>query len=332
MMSKEFLLSAGEYGAMPQAARNWAETGALLCEVLAAELEAVGKGSLPQAAPAQATLPSNPHAAQQPSEPFLQPKTYEQNGSSYSHKSAAVMKAGEGLLSAEDIAVNPGATVSASGQTCDTSAHHAGPQSGSRLLFSHEQGAAPGWPQVIPADEEMHPAGQASIPEAPAELASVLCATWHALLPAEICSSAAALESLNAAEQRDSAMPGGNHSGEAENEHTIRGQSSASSQAGSLSKQQKQASDSAGDALHPAVTAGGVPAASSSGAAGRNQHVGPKGQGLDFRLLGEPAGFTSCHGQPSSQAGLLAALKSQPGMAGQARFCLYLAFVDLLNL
>ena len=42
---------------MPQAARNWAETGALLCEVLAAELEQ-HRQSCPRTAPGSAAAPS----------------------------------------------------------------------------------------------------------------------------------------------------------------------------------------------------------------------------------------------------------------------------------
>ncbi len=54
---------AGEYGAMPQAARNWSEAGGLLCEVLAAELahlrHAAGQGTPPAADTAETPLPSN---------------------------------------------------------------------------------------------------------------------------------------------------------------------------------------------------------------------------------------------------------------------------------
>ena len=48
-----------------------------------------------------------------------------------------------------------------------------------------------------------------------------------------------------------------------------------------------------------------------------HQQDGLEGQGLDFRLLGEPAGLTSSHAQPSSKATLAAALTSEPGLSGQ---------------
>lgn len=220
---------------MPQAARNWAETGALLCEVLAAELEGCRGGSLPQMG--------------------------KEAGSSPCSAAAALPE----QMCSEDM---------------------------------HGQQACTEWPQISPAESGAQ-RESASIPEPPAELAAVLGATWHALLPEKACSSSAAVRPVSTPAAMQGSTPYVGSSCQLE-----------SSEQGTPYKRFKESTDSAGIVSHAAGEADG-----SSGAAD-DHHVGPEGLGLDFRILGWPAGLAVCDKQPSSRPELLAALRSELPMSG----------------
>lgn len=221
---------------MPQAARNWAETGALLCEVLAAELEGCRGGSRPQMAKEAGSFPCTAAVA-------LPEQMY-----------------------SEDM---------------------------------HGQQACIEWPQISPAESGAQ-RESASIPEPPAELATVLCATWHALLPEEACFSSAAARPVSV----PTAMQGSTPYEGSSCQHA------SSEQGAPFSKRLKDSTDSANKVEHAAGEADG-----SSGAA-NDHHVGPRGLGLDFRILGWPAGLAVCDKQPSSRPELLAALRSELPMSG----------------
>ena len=79
------------------------------------------------------------------------------------------------------------------------------------------------------------------------------------------------------------------------------------------SKKLKMAPQNPGMEADP-ESASEVEAAAGTGkdeSAGNGRHVGPLGLGLDFRLLGDPAGFMSCRTQPSSGRELRTVLKSE---------------------
>ncbi|CAL5227795.1 g10818 [Coccomyxa viridis] len=252
----EAMLAVGEYGALPQAARNWAETGALLCEVLAAELEQQRR-STPHGAPANVAAPSHVSTG------------HPQNGSSMQHAPYY------------------------------------------RGVSNERPQAHIDWPDIAPAEQTAQGAGHKSIPEPPAEFALVLCATWHALAldTGHDCVSA----QTHAAQQRQRPNMPSSLQSQQGIEHGRDEQNAPSS------KRQKVARSPADAKADPGSAGTGTAEADSDTdrhAAAEQQHVGPQGLWLDFRLLGEPAGFMSCQAQPSSRPDLRAALKAELAMSG----------------
>ena len=308
---------------MPQAAKIWAETGALLCEVLAAELADLQRDPS-QTAPSAITgsdLHSNQELSQQSSEPTMPEQGIYSStildSSMHSEGPAALwlqaQECSPGAHAASDSPPNSAEPIAA-GNGClhskdrqHIAAEHA---SEAHVRQGQQQRELSAWAQVIPPGGE--PATHASIPEPPAEFAAVLCATWRALLPA-------ALAPGSRSEQSSPAMP---YSVEQEgaNLQTHNHACPSPGSNGVSCKRQRPSPDASWGAAHSAFAAEDDPAAASAsagGAAGVHQQEGLKGQGLDFRLLGEPAGLTSSIAQPGSKAALAAALTSEPGISGE---------------
>ncbi len=246
----QHVIAAGEYGAMPQAARNWAETGALLCEVLAAELEQHRHGS-PHTAPACVTALPEVSAG------------HLQNGSSL--------------------------------------------QQVPRELQSHIS-----WPEIAPAAQTAQGAGHKSIPEPHAEFASVLCATWRALAPEATCHDSIFMHTQAAEQGQISYLLSSLQA----QQGSDRGEDEQSAPSSKRQRVAQSPADNEADA-GSAVTGEAAAGTGTDGHAAGDQHdMGPQGLGLDFRLLGEPAGFMSCQGQPSSRPELRAALKAELAASG----------------
>ena len=320
MLTQRFA-AAGEHGAMCQAARYWAETGALLCEVLAAEMDNHRRSS-PHTAPAVITAPSQPSKEQQQSGSSLQQAPYDHsmsNGGLEAHEEAMPMDTEQVPFSAEGIANRHKSrgifSMSQSAQMHSTDGHAAQHSAiAAQSACTQRRGTQMSWPDIVPADGPAQSAGSTSVPEPPTEFASVLCATWHALASDTTFSEAAAAASWSAAEQETSGLPSSMPYQQNSNHHSSSGQNTP------LSMRLEASLPPADDAVNPQVAAGRETAAGGvrkgSDAAGNDQHVGPQGLGLDFRLLGEPAGFASCHAQPSSRPELRAALASELHMSG----------------
>lgn len=316
-MLRERLAAAGEHGAMCQAARYWAETGALLCEVLAAEMDS-HRHSSPHTAPAVTTAGSQSSREQQQSGSLLQQAPCDHsmsNGGLEAHEKAVLVDTEQGPISAENTAdwhrSEGDLSMSQSAQMHSTDGHatqHSkfAAQSG----CTHRRGTQMSWPDIVPADGPAQSAGSTCVPEPPTEFASVLCATWHALAPGMTFSEAAAAASWSAAEQEKSSLPSSMPYQQDSNHHSSSGRNTP------LSMRLKASLPPADDAVDPQISAGTETAAAGSDAAGNEQHVSPQGLRLDFRLLGEPAGFASCHAQPSSRPELRAALASEVHMSG----------------
>ena len=316
---------------MPQAARNWAETGALLCEVLAAELEQHRRRT-PQAALASLAAPSQVSAGQDVSS--LQQVPYNRcisNGKSGAHDQLELLDLGRCPASAEklaprDMAQGPLApcfhalqmshndiaaqSVSAVTQTHPASSPALPEEDVARSGDAHRPQSCIDWPEIAPADQT---AGHKTIPEPPAEFASVLCATWHALAPEMTYSDT---------------VPGRHHAAEQERGPSMSQNPPPQQSSGCRdrdehgvpsSKRQRVArspADSEADPGSAATEAAAGVTSTGRHAAGDQQHTGPQELGLDFRLLGEPAGFMSCQAQPSSRPDLRAALKAELAISG----------------
>ena len=316
--------NAGEHGAMPQAARIWAESGALLCEVLAAGLDDLRQGAA-QTAPSLIRGPdlhSNQELSQEGTEPTMPEQGVYSNtildSSMHSEGPAAVW------LQAEECSPGAHAAPRSPSNSADPAAavngclhtqgsHHTAAQheskAGARQL--QQQRSLSAWAQVLPPGGES--AAHVSIPEPPAEFAAVLCATWRALLPAALAPGGGSKHSIptmsllaqpeganNCSDNQAGPLPGSN---------------------GQPGKSQRTAAEASEGAALPGPVAEEDPAAAftvDGDTAGVHQQECLEGQGLDFRLLGEPAGLTSSHAQPSSKAALAVALTSEPGLSGQA--------------
>ena len=315
-------MNTGEHGAMPQAARIWAETGALLCEVLAAELHDFRQD--PTQTESSAIRGLGLHSNQQLSQESSEPSMLEQgvysntilDSSMHSEGPATVqLRPGECLVAhAAPHSPNNGADPVAAVDGClhGQDSHHIAAQhasrAGARQLQQQRELSA--WAQVLPSDGEL--VAHASIPEPPAEFAAVLCATWRALLPTALAPGGGNEQSMPA--MPCLAQPDGANSCLDSHACPLPG---SNVQPG---KRQRTAAEASEGAAHSAPAAEEDPAAASAlsgDAAGVHQQDSLEGQGLDFRLLGEPAGLTSSHAQPSSKATLAAALTSEPGLSGQ---------------
>ena len=308
---------------MPQAARISAETGALLCEVLAAELHDFRQDPIQTDSSAirGLGLHSNQQLSQESSEPsMLEQGVYSNtilDSSMHSEGPATVqLQPGECSLVAHAASHSPinGADPVAAVNGCShgQDSHHIAAQHASRAGARQlqQQRGLSAWAQVLPSDGEL--AAHASIPEPPAEFAAVLCATWRALLPTALAPGGGSEQSIPA--MPCLAQPDGANSCSDNHACPLPGSN------GQPGKRQRTAAEAAEGAAHSAPAAEEDPAAASAlggDAAGVHQQDGLEGQGLDFRLLGEPAGLTSSHAQPSSKATLAAALTSEPGLSGQ---------------
>ena len=303
---------------MPQAARIWAETGALLCEVLAAELNDLRQGAAQPSAIRGPDLHSN--LSQECSEPAMpEPGVYSDtilDSSVHSEGPAAVRLQAEECSPGAHAAphslsngANPVAAVNGCSHTQDS--HHTAAQHKSKASprQRQQQRGLSAWAQVLPPGDK--PATHASIPEPPAEFAAVLCATWRALLPAALAPGAGSEQSIPA--MPCMAQPEGANS--CLDNHACPMPESN----GHPGKRQRSAAEESEGAAHPAAVAeeDHATAAALRGDT-PNQEEALKGQELDFRLLGEPAGLTSTDAQTSSRAALAAAMTSEPGIAGMS--------------
>lgn len=305
---------------MPQAARNWAETGALLCEVLAAELEQ-HKRCFPHPAPASAAAMSLPSAEQLQSALALQQAPCDQgisNGRSEGHGVSAPCEIRRCQASTHT-------THSTDTDKADRSV----PWSAERHLTN---GQAPRlgnaatcasvkrapvhieWPEVAPAGVTAQSTGHIHVPEPPAEFASVLCATWHALALEVTCHNSVPAQTQAPEQKQRPSMPSSLPS---QQDSSQSGRAEQDVPAGKRLKAVPSPGDAEAD---PGSAVTGETAAAGSAddscAAGIQQHMGPQGLGLDFRLFGEPAGFMSCCTPPSSRPDLRATLKAELAVSG----------------
>ena len=314
------MTAAGEYGAMPQAARNWAETGALLCEVLAAELEQHRTGS-PHPAPASTTAMSLPSAEQLQSAPSLLKAQCGQgisNGRPEAHGASAPRET-ERIRASADMPENRDTDKADVSMLLSAERHPTSNQAPclgnqARVADVERAEAHIKWPEVAPAGVTAQSTGHDHVPEPPAEFASVLCATWHALAPEVSWPDSVPAQTQALEQKQRPSMP-----------------SSLPSQQGSSQCDRAELGAPAGKKLKVAQSQAGTEADAGSAAAGEaaaagsardryaavnQQHVGPQGLGLDFRLFGEPAGFRSCSTPPSSKPQLRAALESELAVSG----------------
>ena len=173
------------------------------------------------------------------------------------------------------------------------------------------------WPEVVPAEQAAQSTGHmcmSGAPEPPAEFASVLCATWHALASEAIRADSAPAWTQAAAQEQRSSMPSSLQAQQGSDHGDIDEQGAEST------KRLRMAPPSADIPADPGSTLEGGRAPGGTGReglpAGQQQALDPPWLGLDFRLLGEPAGFTSCCARPSSRPALRAALVSELGCPG----------------
>ena len=308
---------------MPQAARIWAETGALLCEVLAAELDNLRQGAA-QTGPSAIRGPDL-HCNQELSQEGSEPTEPEQGIYSNTILDSSVHDAGPAAVRLQAEHCSPGshaaphslsngadpvASVSGCSQTQDSHSMAAQHESKAGARQLQQQRGLTAWAQVLPPGAE--PAAHASIPEPPAEFAAVLCAAWRALLPAALAPGGGSEQSIP--DMPFLAQPEGANNCSDDQACPLPGSH------GHPGKKQRTAAEASEGAALPASVGGKDPAPASAlggDIAGLHQQEGLEGQGLDFRLLGEPAGLTSSQAQPISKAALTEALTSEPGMSGQ---------------
>lgn len=183
---------AGEYGAMPHAARNWSEAGGLLCEVLAAELGhlrfAAGQGTPPAAQTVKMPLSSKV-------EPRLQHEVRgtENNGAHDIHLAALT-----DAQHPQNSVASRKRSASPAYDTLSTAAPHepAGEATwqgskrsrvaGSCSKAEEARRCAVQWPDLFEGASSLQAGPQSaakskSIPEPPAEFAAAVCAAWAAL-------------------------------------------------------------------------------------------------------------------------------------------------------
>ena len=308
---------------MPQAARNWAETGALLCEVLAAELEQHRQSS-PRTALGSAAAPSQSSETDGPSMQHPACSRGISSGMSEARRGAAPLEPGQ-CPALPETPAGRGSDRAVGSMPLSAQVHLAdGPGMSSRNAASSGNADRPrahiDWPEVVPAEQAAQSTGHmcmSGAPEPPAEFASVLCATWHALAPEAIRADSAPARTQAAAQEQRSSMPSslqaqrGNDHGDIDEQ-------------GAELKRLRMAPPSADIQADPGSTweAGTAPAGTGREGlpTGQQQALDPPRLGLDFRLLGEPAGFTSCCALPSSRPALQAALVSELGSSGPSLF------------
>ena len=319
---QQHLVAAGEYGAMPQAARNWAETGALLCEVLGAELEQC-RHSSPRTAPGSAAAPPQSSAELQHVPSLQQPACSQGPSSEVSEAQGVAAPLDPGHCPAlPEARVGRGDDRAVGIMSSSAQAHLAdGPDMSPGNVASSGNADKPqahvNWPEIVPADQTAQSTGRACMPgtpEPPAEFAAVLCATWHALAPAPIHSDSAPACTQAAAQKQRSSMPSSLQAQQSS------GDAHSDDQGAPLTKRAKTAPPAEDTEADPRSDLSREQAAAGTGregyAAGDQRSLDPPGLGLGFRLLGEPAGFLSCSAQPSSRPALRAALVSELGPSG----------------
>ncbi|CAL8462486.1 g2019 [Coccomyxa elongata] len=189
----EAVLAVGEYGAMPQAARNWSEAGGLLCEVLTAELahlrHAAGQGTPPAADTAETPLPSN-------AEPSLHHdvRGAEDSGAHDVHMAVPTDRQHpqNGVASrkrkASPACETPSTAVAANLPAGWATWHGRRRRrvAGSCSKAGEARRCAVQWPDLLEGASSLQAGPQSdakskSVPEPPADLAAAMCAAWAAL-------------------------------------------------------------------------------------------------------------------------------------------------------
>lgn len=195
---------AGEYGAMPQAARNWSETGAILCEVVAAELSELKRGQQSSSATAgNRHINGNSGLQQLIPEPTAEPLAADAAPVELrSHNSAQTPR----HQSAQEDP-QPSSSNRKRRRSCNAASAAAWP-----ALLPDE---APAQAEVVGSNLAQRPSEKSpsisavgkkkAIPEPSKDFAAAVCAAWSSLACARNVDSAAAANSEADAEQRGGA-------------------------------------------------------------------------------------------------------------------------------
>jgi hypothetical protein len=189
-------MCAGEYGAIPQAARNWSETGALLCEVLSAEVSELMQAgsSAPDLEQRRSILTGSidcehaPGSSAQESNPSPCRALHEQQWPWGHLDSEQDPSDAAGRRPETEVCEDPASSMPA--QAASQQQQPPPPCSGSsrKCMRVGDRDAAPCWPHLAPEAAGTAAArrldggrGGKSVPEPPPDFAAAVCATWRAL-------------------------------------------------------------------------------------------------------------------------------------------------------